>query len=143
MKTLEQIFTHKSECIDGRDLTRLAAFVTADQLEKLGFALKEGATHKPVQFTRKNVLRRLKNDLAFGFEKALNQRGISASLMYEVVKMWMWVLDDPLADWDDEDYAQYGLRFFKAVALKYNFDNPIGDKNGDEPEFSCEFYQDN
>jgi hypothetical protein len=50
--------------------------------------------------------------------------------------MWLWVLDDELADF--EAYAQYGLPLFKRVAVKYGFENPIGDDNGDEFQYSQE-----
>lgn len=89
----------------------------------------------PKDLTRENVLAQLASDLDFGFEKALNQRGISSGLMYEVVKMWMWVLDDDLQHFDG--YAQYGLPFFKAVAIKYGFPNPIGDDRGDEEKYAA------
>lgn len=36
---------------------------------------------------------------------------------------------------DKENYAMYGLPLFKATAVKYGWENPIGDDNGDE-----EFY---
>jgi hypothetical protein len=83
------------------------------------------------------VLAQLKKDVAFGFEKALNQRGISAGLMSEVVKMWNWILEEGLENYDEDNgYAQYGLPLFKATAVKYGFDNPIGDNNGDEDEYA-------
>jgi hypothetical protein len=84
-------------------------------------------------------LKRLPNieeDVEFGFEKALNQRGISSSLMYEVVSMWNWILEEGLEDFDD--YAQYGLPLFKATAVKYGFDNPIGDDSGDESHYASD-----
>ena len=87
----------------------------------------------PKEYTEENILQELKSDVAFGFDKALDNRGISSSLMYEVVKMWMWVLDDELMDFDN--YSMYGLPLFKAVALKYGFDNPIGDDSGSEDKY--------
>ena len=140
MKTLEQILSdYKSEAIDGRDVMRLANFVKAEDLDKLGLSLTEGADpedhNKTVkEFTRENILAQLKEDVAFGFEKALNQRGISAGLMYDVVSMWNWILEEGLENFDQ--YAQYGLPLFKATALKYGFDNPIGDDTGTESQYA-------
>ena len=141
MKTLEQIYDWvKNErydlgmIADNRDLHRLAYFIPTEDLGKIGLGLQDGQTHTPNDFTRENVVAQLKDDVAFGFEKALNQRGISAGLMYEVVKMWMWILEDDLADFDD--YAMYGLPLFKAVALKYGFDNPIGNDTGGEDKYN-------
>jgi hypothetical protein len=140
MKTLEQILEYKSEgCIDGRDMTRLADFVPVADWPKIGVEAKEGADlsgFRVAELTEANVKERLTGDLDFAFEKALNKRGISASLMWSVVKMWLWVLDDPLAD--SEDYAQYGLPLFKAVAVKYGLPNPIGDDRGDESRYESD-----
>lgn len=56
--------------------------------------------------------------------------------MYECVAMWNWILEEGLENFDS--YAQYGLPLFKATAVKYGFDNPIGDMRGDEYIFSSE-----
>ena len=80
-------------------------------------------------------LEQLKSDVEFGFEKALDQRGISASLMFYVVLRWNQVLEEGLENYPEENYAMYGLPLFKATAVKYGWENPIGDDNGDE-----EFY---
>lgn len=105
--------------------------LTQDQVLKL--AQEKGS---PKEWTEANIVAQMAQDVSFGFEKALNRRGISASLMYSVVKMWLAVLEDELAK--SEDYAQYGLPLFKAVAVKYKLDNPIGDDRGDEFKYSAE-----
>lgn len=142
MKTKEQVLSAikdeslKSECIDGRDFSRLADFFDVSDWPALGFSLKDGAeTPTPTAWTHENIIKQLQSDVAFGFEKALNRRGISSSFMYETVKMWMWVLEDELKDFDD--YPMYGLPLFKAVAIKYGFDNPIGDDIGSEHKYGC------
>lgn len=140
MKTLEQIAVeYKSQTLDGRDLGRLAQFIAEDELPKFGVELKEEyiGKHKAIQFTRENVLHQLEKDVEFGFEKALNQRGLSAGLMYEVVAMWNWILGEGLEGFDD--YAQYGLPLFKATAVKYGFDNPIGEDSGDESKYASDY----
>lgn len=137
MKTLEQVKNnYKSQTLDGRDISRLASFVPEDQLKDFGLEIKEEAkgTWKHIEFTRENVIEQLKDDVAFGFEKALNQRGISAGMMHEVVKMWNWILEEGLEDFDE--YAMYGLPTFKATALKYGFENPIGDDSGSEDKYN-------
>lgn len=144
MKTLEQIAEgYKSETIDGRDLTRLAEFFPFDMLGRIGvkpsgkYNSKE-KWDKEVRkdFTRENVLKQLEEDVAFGFEKALDHRGISAGLMFEVVRMWNWILEEGLEDFSEDNYAQYGLPLFKATAEKYGFDNPIGDDTGTEEKYA-------
>lgn len=136
MKTLAQIKSHQSKTLDGRDASRLCAFLTEPEIKEMGFALKEGVIHTPEEFTKENILAHLKSDVEFGFEKALNQRGLSAGAMFEVVQMWNWILEDGLENFSDDNYAQYGLPLFKATALKYGFPNPIGDDAGDEHKYS-------
>ena len=139
MKTIDQIVElYKSNCLDGRDLNRLALFTPYDMLGELGIRPNEewdnkekwDAEVKPL--TRENVLAQLESDVDFGFEKALNKRGISSGFMFEVVRMWNWILEEGLEDWPESNYAMYGLPLFKATAVKYGFDNPIGDDDGDK-----------
>lgn len=53
--------------------------------------------------------------------------------MHAVVCMWNWVLEEGLEDFDE--YENYGLPTFKATALKYGFDNPIGNDSGTEEKY--------
>lgn len=146
MLTREQVLAavtggRNSECLDGRDYSRLLEFFPVADWTKFGFEAKPGVdvNTAPKEWTRETILDQLGKDVAFGFEKALNQRGISSGLMYNVVKMWMWVLEDEeLANFNS--YAQYGLPLFKAVAVKYGFPNEIGDDNGDESRYSDSGY---
>jgi len=86
----------ESKCIDRRDFVRLCPFFRPDELHILGFTTTKH--YEPKEWTEENIKQELKEDLEFAFEKALNKRGISSSLMYEVIKMWLWILEDPLAD---------------------------------------------
>lgn len=140
MKSLEQILdTYKSKTLDGRDLNRLIQFIPEPLLVDCGIQLKPEyvGNHIAIDFNRENILIQLEKDVEFGFEKALDCRGISSSLMYEVVSMWNWILEEGLEDF--EDYAQYRLPLFKATAVKYGFDNPIRDDNGDEYKYSSDY----
>ena len=133
MKTLKYVKeNYKSSALDGRDMNRFMQFIPENELKDFGFELndKNKGKHKKIPFTRKNILKQLKKDVAFGFEKALNQRGISSELMYEVVSMWNWILEEGLEEFDE--YAMYGLPLFKATAIKYGFENPIGNDSGSE-----------
>lgn len=139
MKTLQQVKElYKFQCLDGRDLIRLSRFIPESELNDFGLKLSEGhaGSHEHDDFTRENILEQLKEDVAFGFEKALNKRGISAGMMAEVVQMWNWILEEGLEDFDK--YPMYGLPIFKATAVKYGFENPIGEDTGSE-----EFYNEN
>jgi hypothetical protein len=135
MKTVETISEfYKSKTLDGRDLSRLVQFLTSEEAIIMGFTFKNGYIHeKTLEFTKEGILEQLKRDVEFGFEKALDKRGLSAGMMFEVVLMWNWILEDGLEVFDtDVGYAQYGLPLFKATAVKYGFENPIGDDVGNE-----------
>ena len=140
MKTLQEILDNYKDWevfLDDRFGKRLCQFLTEDQINEIGFELSEEGKkrHKPKEWTRENILEQLKSDVEFGFEKALDQRGISSGLMFDVVLKWNRILEEGLEDWDEEHYAMYGLPLFKATAVKYGWDNPIGDNNGDESEY--------
>lgn len=141
MKTIEEILKYESQALDGRDIGRLGSFMTREQLKEAGLTPNDpDAEWVPEEYTRENVIKRLESDLAFAFEKALNKRGLSEGMMFSVIKMWMWVLDEheDLVNWSGDNYAMYGLPLFKAVALRYNLDNPIGDDVGNESHYSDE-----
>lgn len=138
MKTLEQLKGLTSRCVDGRDFYRLAKFIPYNILNEFGIEPKEEYDNEEkwnetkVEFTRENILKQLEKDVAFGFEKALDKRGISSSLMFECVRLWNYILEEGLGDWSESNYAMYGLPLFKATAVKYGWDNPIGEDDGNE-----------
>lgn len=137
MKNLNEIYEKmlngETDCIDGRDLSRLVKFLSVEQIEKCKFKFSSEESkqnYKPIEFTKEIILSELESDLDFAFDKALGQRGISAGMMNEVIKMWLWVLDDELTNFNE--YAQYGLPLLKKVAVKYGFHNRIGEDYGNE-----------
>lgn len=142
MKTREQVLQAieskqlESRAIDGRDFIRLACFFPEEDLPKFGLQREDATGAWVVQaWTEESVKDQLRKDLAFAFEKALDRRGLSSSSMYFVILMWMWVLeDDELANF--ENYQYYGLPLYKAVALKYNLPNEIGESTGSEERYS-------
>jgi hypothetical protein len=141
MKTLQFIKeNYKSQALDSRDFNRLVQFIPEIELKDFGISLKDEfvGKHQHIEFTKENILKQLQKDVAFGFTKALDQRGISSSFMFTVVSMWNWILEEGLENYDqDNGYAQYGLPLFKATALKYGFDNPIGDDQGNEDQYAA------
>ena len=146
MRTLDEILSnYKSNYLDGRDINRLCKFIPWDVVKNYPDFLdnindeyrneeKWMTEVYQVPYTRENILTQLSLDVEFGFEKALNRRGISAGIMFDIVRMWNWVLneDEELANWPNERYALYGLPLFKATAVKYGFTNMIGDDEGNE-----------
>ena len=104
----------------------------------MGIGLKDDyiPTHVAKPLTRENILAQLKEDVAFGFEKALNRRGLSSSAMFGVVMMWNWILEEGLENFDRDNYAMYGLPLFKATAIKYGFPDEIDGFTGSEEQFN-------
>lgn len=109
MKTLNEILDNYKDyavVLDDRFGSRLAKFLTEEQLEKIGFKYDGDEPYpEPKEWTRENILEQLKSDVEFGFEKALDQRGISASLMFYVVLRWNQVLEEGLENYPEENYA--------------------------------------
>lgn len=138
MKTIEQILKYESQTLDGRDIKRLGTFTTNEKLKSLG--LTPSKVRKEYKYTRENVIKCLESDLADAFDHALNRSVFPADMMFRVIKMWMWVLDEheDLVNWSDDDYAHYGLPYLKAVAIRYGLENPIGDDRGDEIHYSTD-----
>ena len=130
MKTLKEVLENYGQWemeFEDRFGARLCQFLTEEEAKKIGFEISD---HSPdrniVSWTRDNILNQLEADVEFGFEKALRQRGISSSLMFEVVLRWNKILEDGLENWDENDYPMYGLPLFKATANKYGWENSIG-----------------
>lgn len=115
MKTLNEILDNYKDyavVLDDRFGSRLAKFLIEEQLEKIGFKYDGDEPYpEPKEWTRENILEQLKSDVEFGFEKALDQRGISASLMFYVVLRWNQVLEEGLENYPEENYAMYGVAF--------------------------------
>lgn len=88
---------------------------------------------------RTYFLEELKNEVEYGFDKALNQRGLSAGFAFQAVLTLNRILEEGLEDWDEDEYSQYGLPLFKATAVKYGWDNPIGDDSGDESKYAADW----
>lgn len=140
MKTIEEILENYSKYqlpLDDRFGRRFSDFLTQEQGEKICFVPSDGYEWPaPKEWTRENILAQLEKDVAFGFEKAIDQRAISSGLMFEVVRRWNMVLEEGLENYDENNYAQYGLPLFKATAVKYGFDNPIGEDSGRESKYA-------
>jgi hypothetical protein len=134
-------FGDAPRCLDNRDATRLAAWLPTSRWREIGLTIRDDAD--PVALAEHDasveawnavvVAEQIRRDVAFGFEKALDQRGISASLMHSVVEMWLRILG--IRDEFTETYAQYGLPLFREVAVRYGLPNPIGDDTGEEGKY--------
>lgn len=111
---------------------RLRQFLTVEQAKSIDWEVSK-QYHNTIEFTKQNVLKQLESDVSFGFKKALEKNTLFSKLMFDVVKEWLFILEDPLKDFNK--YDKYGLPLFKAVAIKYGFDNPIGTDKGSEDKY--------
>ena len=123
MKSLEYVIQNfKSKAIDNRDMERLAQYISEDRLGDMGVSLNPEyrGKHHAEDFTKENIIEDFKKDIAFGYDKAINQRGISSACMIECVKMWSWILEDGLEEKCSENYDDYGVEIFKMLAERYD-----------------------
>lgn len=128
MKVIEEILNNYKSYetfLDDRFGVRFIDFLTSEQAEKIGYKIKDEYVEKHNQnvkeWTKENIINQLKDDVEFGFKKACDERGISSSLMFEVVRTWNRILEDGLENWDKDNYKPYGKPLFIATAKKYNF----------------------
>lgn len=126
MKQLQEIIDNYKDYeifLDDRFGTRFVNFLTIDQARGI-FSVKEDLTPEEIvnweqttkEWTEENVIEQLKQDISFGHEKAVNQRGISASLMYEVCVTWCKVLEKEHLILP---YTNYGISTFEALAKEF------------------------
>lgn len=138
MKTLEYVKEHIKEIeqddfLDRRFTKRFLDFVPVSEYGDFGYEYTGEKEIVPKEWTEENVIAQLKEDVAFGIEKACDHRGISAGLMYMVVQSWCIVLENGL---ENTDYGYYGHKLFKAVDAHYNFGLV------DEDTFDDDFFSD-
>lgn len=129
MKKIEEIINNYEEYktfLDDRFGIRFIDFLTCEQAKQIGFEIKkeyiEEHDTNVKEWTKENILNQLKEDVEFGWEKACNERGISSSLMFEVVRTWNRILEEGLEDWDENNYGPYGKPLFIATAEKYGWE---------------------
>lgn len=79
---------------------------------------------KKRDWVRDEILESLKLDLIESFKDSIRLYSLSSSINYWVVRFWLFVLKDDA--FDNLNYTDYGLPFFKAVAEKYGFPVPEG-----------------
>lgn len=96
---------------------RFSAFLTDEQVEKIGFEVKDEfkGKRKIKEWTEKNIISQLTDDLRFGWE-CCDKRDISSELMADVVWAWCKVLENGL---ENTEYGRYGDNVFKTVAERY------------------------
>ena len=121
MKSIEEILDNYSvyeTFLDDRFGRRFADFLTDEQVEKIGFEIKDEFKGKREikEWTEENIIVKLTDAVRFGWEKCCNERGSCSGLMANVVRSWCKVLENGL---EDIEYGWYGDNVFKTVAERY------------------------
>lgn len=133
MKSLEYVKTHINEFeednfLDRRFTKRFLDFIPVEEWGKYEFGVADGVDPKTIkqkEWTEENILKQLHEDVLFGFEKAVNERGTSSALMAMVVNAWCKVLENGLNLNGDD--GRYHKRQFTMVAKHYGWELPDDD----------------
>lgn len=105
--------------IDRRFTKRFIEFLPTSEWSEFGFRYTGEDEFIPKEWTEENVLEQLKEDVEFGYEKAVNERGISSELMAMVVNAWCKILQNGL-NLDGND-GWYHMKQFTTVAKHYGW----------------------
>lgn len=105
--------------IDRRFTKRFIGFLPTSEWGNFGFRYTGEEELVPKEWTEENVLAQLKEDVEFGYEKAVNERGISSELMAMVVNAWCKILQNGL-NLDGND-GWYHMKQFTTVAKHYGW----------------------
>lgn len=131
MLSLEYVKEHISEIEfddyigDRRFTKRFVDFLPTSEWGKFGYGYKGEEEYIPKEWTEENIIAQLKADLDFAIEKATNHRGISSSLMYDVLKSWCIVLENGL---EKTEFGWYGDKLIKAIDEYYGFGLYVADE---------------
>lgn len=79
---------------------------------------KEEYKTEVVELTEKNIIKAMEDYIDFAFEKANDQRGLSAERSIWKFKQWLWALED--TEIINFDYDDYGIAIITRIANKYN-----------------------
>lgn len=126
MKTLEYVKEHidefeEDDFFDRRFTKRFTDFLPEEECAKYGFIYTGNEPYVMREWTEENVLAQLKEDVEFGYMKAVDERGISAELMAMVVRAWCKVLENGFELTDETD-GSYHILQFTSVAEHYGWD---------------------
>lgn len=103
----------------------LVQFLPKEKLIELGFEVSD--KFKPAPLTDEEIIRQMKDYFDFAVDKALGQRGISASRSIAHYKAWIWLLGDDefLQEIENTEYAPYGVPILTKIGKKYGFDEKL------------------
>ncbi|MEE9215623.1 MAG: hypothetical protein V3U54_12785 [Thermodesulfobacteriota bacterium] len=128
MKTYDEIVVKVREIANGfdifgtvKDLIFYLPFDKAKQFLNEDVTLEEFTKLSGI-YTRENVIKEIKEYLPFAFDKAENERGLSANRSIDHFKCWLFLIDDQeLLDFAEKDgnYAMYGKPILERIKERY------------------------
>lgn len=105
---------------DRRFTKRFIDFLPTSEWGNFGFEYTGENEYVPKEWTEENIIAQLKRDVEFGYEKAVDERGISSELMAMVVNAWCKVLQNDLNLNGNDGY--YHIKQFTTVAKHYGWE---------------------
>lgn len=131
MKTQEEILERYNERKDGDSLgfevDKYPEWLTFENVKKLGI-LKEDVTEEEwnkyyKEPTYENIMAKMKDYISFAYEKARDQKSISAWRSLAHYQAWIWLLDDGFSDEFnkevEDNYDNYGISILDILNEKY------------------------
>lgn len=134
MKTQEQLIERYRVLAEddffGAKRGDLATYMTAESLAAAGEPVREDQAHLVGKtLTRDAVLTEMRNYMTFAWDKANNERGLSAGRSINHFEAWLWLLGDEEAlafAEDDDNYPEYGRPILRFICERFGF--PIEDE---------------
>ena len=106
--------------LDRRFTKRFIGFLPTSEWEKFGFRYIGEEEYTPKEWTEENILTQLKEDVEFGYMKAVDERGLSSELMAMVVNAWCKILQNGLNLNGNDGW--YHIKQFTTVAHHYGWE---------------------
>jgi hypothetical protein len=133
MKTFEEIAQyynkHKAEDLLGFTGEVLLAYLPFEHAQPFLIDGAKSEDWPTLPYTSADVIKDMKEYMAFAWDKAQNHRGISAGRSIEKMCAYLWLLDDErtlIFARSDSNYAQYGVPVLKKICEVYGFPIPDG-----------------
>lgn len=130
-EVVDFVINKKGSCsmIDHRDKARLLTYAPdLESVKTLGFKLKDEyafADLNTKEWSPENLIHEIIADADFAIEKAEDKRGISSSLMHEVLVMWNFAFNTGIEA--QPNYNDYGLDYAKKTKIAFK---NIEEQNG-------------
>lgn len=106
----------KSDIVDALSFEEAKQYLSKENLQKTN--IKEEFENNSLK-SKSDVLARMKDYLSFAYDKAENQRGISADRSIQHFIAWAWLIDDEFYKWLESEYEtnyhSYGLHILRNI----------------------------